>query len=481
MDKSLRKNYVYNLFYRILLVATQVLITPYLSRVLYADGIGQVSFAESIVSYFCLFANLGIGTFGQREISYHQDNKVKYSEIFWNAFTLKFITSMITLIVYALLSLVYFHNVLYLALSLNIIAVLLDITWFFQGLEEFGKIVLRNSIIKLLNIVFIFTFIKSKDDILLYAFSIGFFAIVSNLSLYFYLNRFILPLKIDNLKPFSNFGVYFSLFIPTIAIQIYTVLDKTMIGVITKSNFENGYYDVSVNISKALLTLITSLSLAIIPRIGLLYSRKEQSLLNELMYGSYRFVWMMGVPLSLGLIAVSGNFVPWFLGPGFDKAITLINILSLLIIAIGINNITGAQYLITTERQNLYTLSVILGAILNFLLNLFLIYKFESIGAAIASVIAEFFIAIFQLYIVRKEISIKRIIYEGKNYYIAGAAMFIIVSILARNFRPILYNTLILVVVGATIYFSILLYFKDTFLLNNIHDIIAKLKNRTNK
>ena len=474
-NKSLKKNYLYNLSYQILIIIAPIITTPYLSRVLNADGIGIVSFAESIVSYFVLFAALGVGTYGQREISYYQDNRKKRSEIFWNTFIFKCITSIIILVLYLFCSIFLFKSNIYIFLSLNILSVLVDITWFFQGLEEFGKIVFRNFLFKLLNILFIFIFIKTKKDIYLYAFSIGFFTFLGNISMWMYLKKYIDAPKIKKINPFKDVLIILSLFIPTIAIQVYTVLDKSMIGIITKNSFENGYYELGVKISKTLLTIITSLGVAVIPRVGLLFNKKDNKNLLRIIYKSYRFVWFLGIPLCFGLIMLSNNLVPWFLGSGYDKVILLLKILSFLIIFIGFSNVTGMQFLIPTKKENVFTISVCIGALVNFTLNLFLIKHFLSIGAAISSIIAEFFVTSFQLYVVRKEISVSQIFKEGTNYIISGFIMVTILYFLDKYLSPSFSHTLIIIATGAISYFSILLILRDKFIFDDIiHSILKK-------
>lgn len=146
--------------------------------------------------------------------------------------------------------------------------------------------------------------------------------------------------------------IIISLFIPTIAIQIYTVLDKTMIGVITQDSFENGYYELAIKISKMVMAVVTALGTVMIPRIGYHFEQGETQRIRSLMYRGYRFVWFLGVPLCLGMIMVCGNFVPWFFGEGYEQVVPLLQILSFLILAIGINNVTGMQYMIPTKRQN---------------------------------------------------------------------------------------------------------------------------------
>ncbi len=477
MKKSIKKNYIYNLLYQILLLITPFITTPYLSRVLEADGIGTVSYAESIVSYFTLFAAMGIATYGQREISYVQNSKYKRSVVFWNAKIFEFITAFVAFCIYFIFSLFQQNKIIYLLLSFNVLAVFADITWFFQGLEEFGKIVARNMFFKLLNITYIFIFIREKDDIFLYVFGLAFFLFLSNISLWGYLPKYICKIKKNEIKPFKDINIILSLFIPTIAVQIYTVLDKTMIGAITKSSFENGYYEQAIKLSKMVLTVVTALGTVMIPRIGYYYNQKQTNEIQHLMYRGYRFVWFLGIPLCCVLIMVSGNFVPWFFGPGYDKVSLLIKILSLLILAIGINNVTGMQYLIPTKRQNTFTLTVIIGAVTNFCLNMILIYFFKSVGAAVASVTAETLIAVIQIIIVRKELKPLRILAEGIHYYISGFIMMLVLGILVGKLKPSVLSTGIIVFIGMFVYTSALLIIKDEFFISNIKNAL-KLLNR---
>lgn len=477
-EKSIKKNYIFNLSYQILLLITPLITTPYVSRVLGADGIGTVSYAESIASYFVLFATMGITTYGQREISYVQQSVEKRSIVFWNTKILEFVTSGAMLVAYLIFAILQQQSIIYVIFAYNIIAVFFDVSWFFQGLEEFGKIVLRNVIFKLINIVYIFTFIRTKDDLILYVIGLTFFSALSNLSLWFYLPKYITKVEKSELHPFKNFKVVLGLFIPTIAIQVYTVLDKTMIGIITQDSFENGYYEQALKISKMVLTVVASLGTVMIPRIGYYFKEGDKSKIRDLMYRGYQFVWFLGIPLCFGLVMVSSNFVPWFFGSGYDKVADLLKMLAFLILAIGINNVTGMQYLIPTGREKLFTITVLIGAGVNFCLNSILIYFFQSVGAAVASVIAESTIAIVQIIMVRKELSPLEIVKRGKNYCIAGAVMVGVLFILDRYLTSGIVNTAILVISGACSYFIVLLVLRDQFFLTNVNTVMAKIKNK---
>ena len=473
--QNIKKNYIYNLSYQILLLITPLITTPYLARILGADGIGTVSYAGSIVSYFTLFACLGTTIYGQREISYVQENREKRSHVFWETKILQIITSLIVLLFYIPFALYQQNYIIYLILALNLLAVLVDVTWFFQGMEEFGKIVFRNFIFKIINIIYIFAFVETRDDLNVYIFGSSFFLFLSNASLWAYIPRYIEKPLWSDIKPTRNLKVVITLFIPTVAIQIYTVLDKTMIGLITQSAFENGYYEQALKISKMVMTAVTALGTVMIPRIGYHFAKGETETVISLIYRGYRFVWLFGTFLCFVLIGTAANFVPWFFGVGYDKVITLLGVLSFLILSIGINNVTGMQYLIPTNRQNLFTFTVLIGAAVNFMLNLILIHRFQSIGAAIASVVAETVIAFVQLWLVRKEFSVKKVFLSGLNYFVAGGVMLGLLKHIGLQLTPSITNTFLLLLCGAVRYCVVLLFLKDSFFIDNARNVFESI------
>lgn len=477
MAKSIKRNYIYNLIQQILTLLTPLITTPYISRVIGAEGIGIYSYASSIVTYFALFAALGTATYGQREISYCQDDKKRRSEVFWNNELLCIITTCISLCFYGLFCFFQKENrIVFFILSLSLLDVCLNVSWLLTGLEEFGKIVLRNIIIKVVSIGFIFTFVRTKDDLIIYVLGLTLALIISDISLWPFVLKFIDRPKVKDLKPFSEIKVVFSMFVPTIAISIYTVLDKTMIGIITKNAAENGFYEQALKISRIALTVVTSLGAVMIPRIGYLFEKHDNDLVRQYMYRSYRFVGFIGIPMGLGLLAISPNFVPWFFGKGFEGVIPLIGVLGFLLLSIGINNVTGVQYLIPTKRQNTFTKTVLIGACVNLIANICLIPSLGAIGAAVASVLAETIIAITQLWIVRKEISSLAIIKQSLKYIISGFIMFFTLLLINKYLQPSIMNTLVLISSGCFVYFSSLFILRDSFFIENTKKIISRLR-----
>ena len=466
--KSIKKNYIYSVLYQVLLVIIPLITIPYLSRTLGPSGIGTVSFAESIVSYFVVFANLGINIYGQREISYAQDDLSRRSIVFYNVFITKLLISLVVLAVYLICFFIKLHSIIYLILSVSIVSVIFDITWFFQGIEEFDKIVIRNTVVKILNILFIFIFVKGKHSVIIYTISAVAFSLLGFLSLWPNLSTYLERIDLKKISISNVLKVSITLFLPTIAIQIYTVFDKTMIGIITKDALENGYYAQSIKISRSLLMIITALSTVIIPRVGYYYDKNDHDSIRNILYRSYRFVLMMSIPMCFGMCFIAYNFVPWFLGNGFDKSTILVQIFSFLIICISLSNVTGMQYFVPTKQQNKLTISVCIGAVVNFILNCILIPKYKSIGAAVASVIAESIITIVQFILAKNYLSTFVIMKNSIKYFFAGITMIFALFVFARNLEPSILNSLIISSIGVGVYFGILLILKDEFLLENI-------------
>lgn len=474
--KSITKNYIYNVSYQVLILITPLITTPYLSRVLEADGIGIFSFTSSIVTYFMMFAALGTSTYGNREISYLQDDRKTRSQKFWEIEILSVITTVISLLAYMIF--VVFgaqeYKMYFCVQAFTILSAAADIVWLLQGMEEFGKVLFRNLIFKIANIIYIFTFVKDKEDLIWHITGMVVLTFLGNVSVWAYLPKYIDQPEWKKLRPFRHLKGTIGLFLPTIAISIYTVLDRTMIGVFSNS-YENGYYEQGLNLTKTVLTLLTSLGAVMIPRMGHHFGKGEHEQVKQLTYQSYRFVFLLGVPITLGLVGIASNIVPWFYGDGFTKLIELLPVLSMTILIIGLSNVTGVQYLITTKREKLLTISVSIGAVVNFVLNLFLIPAYGSIGAASASVVAECVITGVQFIFVRKEISFSKVISSAWKYLIAGGIMLALLIGVGSVLTSTVVHTILLISAGAVVYFLVLVILKDAFLMEYVQKLIDKV------
>lgn len=475
--KSVAKNYIYNLSYQILVIIIPLITTPYISRVLGAENIGIYSYTLSISAFFILFGSLGIALYGKREIAYQQKNKEEYSKIFWEIFLLRTILMSISLVIF------YFsfvtkeqYQIYYRILMLEILANCADISWFFQGLEEFKKTVIRNMIVKVISIVCIFVFVKDKNDLtkyfLIYVLSI----LIGNISLWLYLPKFLVKVKFRQLKIWRHIKPTLYLFIPQIAIEVYTLLDRTMIGTIISDKSEVGFYDQSQKIIKMLLTMITSLGTVMLPRIASNFANGKKNKIRKYMEKSFNMVFFLSFPMIFGIISVSSIFVPKFFGEGYGKVAILMNVISPIILFIGLSNVIGTQYLLPTKRQKEFTISVVCGAIINFIINISLIWKFGALGASIGTVVAELTVTLVQFYFVRKDFKIIRIIKSSRNYLLSSLLMFIVCLVIKSVVRKPYFSMALQCSLGCIIYFVILILLEDKFLFDIINRIKVKVK-----
>jgi len=477
--KSIANNYIYNLIYQILLIILPIATVPYLSRVLGAENIGISGYTTSIVAYFILFGTLGIASYAQREIAYVQDDKKAKSKIFYEIVIFRLITMAISLVTF------YFtfatqgeYELYYKILIIQLLTQCIDIGWFFQGQEEFKKTVVRNVFVKIIGILAIFMFVKTPEDLWLYMLILVLSEFLGNLSLWLYLPKYLQKIKIKELQIFKHIKPTISFFIPQIAIQVYTILDKTMIGVITGNMSEVGIYEYSQRIVKMTLTVVTALGIVVAPRIANIFMNGKKEEISQYLKNSINFVWFLGIPLMLGLMAISNCFVLWFFGEEFATMGNVIICGAPIILAIGLNNVTGVQYLMQVQKQNIFTVTVVIGAILNFILNMFLIRMYGALGAIISSVIAEVIIFIAQLIYMKNKIDISGWFKVSLKYWFSGIIMFIVLLLINERFVSSFYNTFLQVGVGVFIYFGILLLMKDEFLLRIISTLKDKVKNK---
>lgn len=423
--KSIAKNYIYNMIYQVLILVLPLVTTPYLSRVLGAEGIGIYGYTYSIVTYFILFGSLGVAMYGQREIAYAQENVEERKKVFFEIIIFRFITIAIASIAY------YFffmkgaeYQIYYRILLLELIAAAFDISWFFQGMEEFKRTVTRNVLVRICSVSLVFILVKTKEDLAKFTLIYSLADLIGNLSLWIYVPKYIRGAKVKNINVLRHLPQITLLFIPQIANQIYKILDTTMIGTLVQDKAETGYYEQGQKVIRLLLTVVTSLGVVMVPRMASTYASGDNEKIKSYMKMSFKFVFFLAFPIMFGIISIAEAFVPVFFGAGYDKVVILISIISPILILMGMGNVLGTQYLLPTKRQKEYTISVTIGVLVNFVLNYILIKKYASIGASVATVLSELVIVIIQFQYIKKEISFKNLLQMAWKYFLSGIVMF---------------------------------------------------------
>lgn len=480
-EKSVEKNYIYNLIYQMLVVVIPLIVTPYVGRVLGAEGVGAFSYTTAMTGYFALFGNLGVATYGQLKIAGERKNKHEMSKTFHELALLRFF--LMTIVLGAFFIFIFTvsqkeNRTLYLVLIVQIIAAMFDIAWFLQGLEEFKKIVLRNTIIKIISVVLIFALVKKPSDLYLFALIMNGSTLLGNLSIWLFMPSFIEKVTIGELRPFSHLKACLTYFIPTIATTIYLTLDKTMIGWFTSTNVENGYYEQAHKIEQMAVTVVTSLSVVTMPRMAYLFKNNETEKLKNRLEQTISFISMIAIPMCFGMAAVANYLIPLYLGNEFLPSVTLLQIFSTLLIVVGLNNAVGKQVLMPMGRQNKYNISVIIGAFTNCVLNILLIPRFYAIGAAVASVAAEMVILLVFLHFSKDMITIKWLLKNSLNYVLASVIMFLTIRLSYFVLPESWVSVIAQLIIGVIVYFAIVFILRDEFTVAGAKTIIKELKQK---
>ena len=475
--KSIKKNFVFDLIYRIITLIVPLVTAPYISRVIGVDGIGNYSFTQSICSYFCFFAILGSNVYGQREIAFCNGDKEKMARTFWSIYFVRTICITIVSMLYLVFGLCFdgVLKVLFLIQLIDVAGCLFDITWFYQGMEEFGKILVRNLIMKSISVVSIFLFVRTESDLYIYVLMTSFANVFSNALMFLPLKKYISFCKISKKDMSRHVFPIFKLFIPTIALNLYNQVDKTMLGFISNST-ETGYYEQSTKIIIIINTFVSSISNVMSPRISSLTVDGDCSTVRRLNRVSFELIWFIALPISFGLISISPFFVPLFFGDGYEKVSVLLRILSIICIPMGIKTVIGMQYLIPNKLEKEYTISIFVGLITNIILNSFLIYFLGSVGASIASLTSEVIIVLYLLIRYRNLVFAKDVFNGMFLKTVAATVMFFVVFFTARFINGNVFKLIYSITLGGIVYFAVLLICKDKFIYTEIKNFFYKNK-----
>lgn len=481
-QKSISKNYIYNTILKVLNIVFPMITFPYIARVLTASGVGKINFSLSIISYFILLSRIGIPMYGIRECAKYRDNKKKLTKTVQEILTINLASLLISIIIFYLIlfnsdTLINYKDIL-LILSINIISTSLGMEWFYQAIEEYKYITLRNIFVKIISLILIFTLIRDKGDYNLYA-----FILVISVSLSYLYNFFYSRTYVNIFKKYSNYNFkrhlkpIFLLFAMSISVSIYTNLDKVMLGIFTNDE-SVGYYTSANKMIKVVVSLVTSLGTVLLPRMSYYIENDLTEEINNLIDKSLNFILLLAIPASVGIFVLAKPIILIFTGSGYIEAITTIKILSPVILILALSNLIGVQILLSHGKEKFTLISTSIGAITNFLLNLLLIPYFKHNGAAIATIVAEISVTITQIYFaysyLKGNISIKNI-----TQYFIGAVLIIITCLTVNYyFDNIILLTILSILLSSLIYFSYLFMIKNQFVFEIKERILLKLKKK---
>ena len=404
---SIKKNFIMNVLLTLSSIVFPLITFPYITRILLPAGTGRVGFATSVISYFNIFAQLGIPTYGIRAVARVRDDKEQLTQVCQE---LLIINLVMTVLAYIALipALIYVPRLaesraLFIIISLSIVLNSIGMEWLYRGLEQYTYITVRSVFFKLIALAAMFLLVHQESDYLIYGAISIFAASASNIMNFIYAKRYI------HFKPLKSydFGRHihpvFVFFAMSCATTVYTNLDTVMLGFMT-SDADVGYYQAAVKIKGVMVGLVTSLGAVLLPRASYYIEHGELEEFYRIAKKALQFVFFIAVPVVVYFIVYAGFSIYTLSGKEFTGSIVPMQIIMPTVLFIGITNVTGIQILVPLGKEKYVLYSEIAGAVTDLILNWIFIPKMHAAGAALGTLVAELVVLIVQFVAMKSEI-----------------------------------------------------------------------------
>lgn len=479
-NSSLKKNFLLNLLNTISGLLFPLITFPYASRILLAEGIGQVQFFQSIIDYIALFAALGIPLYAVREVAKIRDSKEERSKV----------TSEI-LLLHALLTLAGYFCVfilvifvakiqvdipLFLLLSTTLFFNAIGVPWFYQAVEDFKYITIRTLVVRIFSLISLFVFVKTKDDLMYYAVITVIANVGGNIFNFFRLRKYldISILSIRNLEFKRHISPALQVFVLNLIVSIYINLDSVMLGFL-KDQEAVGYYAGATKLTKAMLGVVASLGAVLLPRFSNMISNGFVDEFYKLVGKAINFVVGLSLPMFVGLAIMASPIIHLFCGPDFEPSILTLQLISPIILFIGLSGILGMQILYPLGQERLVIISTLVGALINFSLNWILIPKYAQYGSAFATCIAEALVLGVMIILGRKYLLFSWFTKQNLHYLIGTSLILLFLFILKISIIDEFQFFIIGIIGSSLIYGIYLLIVKDPIVLQVV-TVLNKIK-----
>jgi O-antigen/teichoic acid export membrane protein len=414
----------------------------------------------SVATTFSLFAALGFGAYGLREVSRVRDDPTAVGRLFWELTLLRWGATLLTGAGYALIGWWAGQWRLYATMGLLILATGLDVTWLFQATERFGTSMARHLAVKAATVLLTFLLVRDAGDVVVYALVQMGGTLLSHLWLWFCLPP-AARLPRGPLRPLTHLRPSLVYFVPAVATSVYTVLDKTMLGAILGDMSQNGYYESAHKIIRLLLTAVVSLNVVMGVRTSYLFGQSREDEARMHLIDAYRFMCALAFPLCGGVLACGDGFAVAFFGAEFAAAGRMLRLFAPLLVLVGTSNVLGSLYLTPAGYRRRSNHAIIAGAAVNVVLNLWFIPRFGGYGAVVASVAAEGVIAALYLRFTHKFVPARQLLRVAGRYVLYGGAVFAVAWTLSRRMPPTFGAVAVQAAVGAGVYAVLLVVLRD--------------------
>lgn len=450
---KIKTNFIYNLTYQILAIILPLITAPYVSRVLGSHNVGVYSYTQACAHYFFLFVMLGVNNYGNRTIAGVRDDKENLGKTFWEIYTFQFLMGIVVTVAYLIYCLFFVkEDVLVSFLQYMYVASgWFSINWLLFGLEQFKLTTIRNIVVRLGMAVGVFLFVRTRADLPIYTAIIAGGNLLSVLVIWPFAIKHISFIKPSWKGITQHIKPNLILFWPVIAVSLYNIMDKLMLGMMSSKD-EVGFYTYAENIVQIPNTLILALDNVMLPRMANLYATDKAEKATNLMHNVMMFAMMAAAAMAFGLAGVGPIFAPWFYGEAFARCGLFIVMLCPIIVFKGWAGALRTQYIIPKKKDKVFLVSLTSGAIVNLIINYLLIPKYQGVGAVIGTIAAELSVAFIQFFMLRHEISLKRYLTNGISFCLIGAVMYVAVRLLSGINASAIITMGVQVVCGAIIY-----------------------------
>lgn len=434
--KKTFSNILINGLYQVFLIITPIVTIPYLSRILGNYYLGEYAYYSNILIFLGVVIVFGMNQQGTKLIA--ESNFSSRRKVFFDLWKIQLLVGSIVALFYV--GAIFFSgmNQRYLLLFLPFLfSYLFDLSWFYIGISEVKKVVSRNMIIRLVVLAFIFISIKSKADFEKYIIINSIGMIVSNVVFIFPLKNY-LPVREKKHNFHINWRYFktgFSVLLPLLAVQVYTTLDKVIIGNIA-GQVELSYYDQSQKVARVVLALVTSLSVILMPQMAKMNGNKDGQ--QKLLVKSADYTLIFAGLLTVGLMVNTGSFVPWFFGENFASMVPNMFFSSFIIIFLSYGGVYANQYTLAKGMYTIYAIPSIVGAILNVILNVTLVTRFDSLGGTFSMIITEGVVCFLRLFLLRKDIDLHKILTHQIGIVLSIGATYLIGYFIHPQFSSVI-------------------------------------------
>lgn len=484
--RSVKFNFLMNMILTVSSFVFPLITFPYVSRVLLVEGNGYISFATAVVTYFTMFASLGIPSYGIRACAQVRDNRQALSRVTQELFIINLATTVLVAIVFivSLFVIPQFaqQRTLLLINGVSLMLNAVGVNWFYSALEQYSYITVRSLIFKVLSIILMFVFVHQQSDYVLYGAILVLASGGSNVLNFIHLRKFV------NMKPVGGYEFKRHLkpilffFAASAATSVYTNLDAVMLGFLLPEDaaaYENGLYTAAVKLKTILVTAVTSLGTVLLPRLSYYIVNKMEAEFKDMIIKSFNFVLLTAVPLCVYFILFAKDSIQLLSGEAFIGATLPMQVLMPTLVLIGLSNITGIQILVPEGKEKLLLISITAGAVLNLILNAVWIPYWGATGAAISTTLAEVLVLLVQIWFLRKrlkplwyQVSFRHLLVAIMPALGAGFAVFYLLPL----------SSFLRLLVSAISFFGfyvvVLLLQKEPFITGTLASLFQKLKRR---